>query len=130
MVYNCRDLAAQIQPTILFPASIPMGKCTATAQLDARMTRVLPFLYLGNREDARDYDALKTVGVTHILNVTKDMPNYFEKKQDFEYLRIPVRKLRSCKEMKSVCCQAISLVLSKSLWPQSTLLLSHIVSFV
>jgi len=34
------------------------------------LTKVLPFLYLGNRKDADDRDGMTSIGVTRVLNVT------------------------------------------------------------
>lgn len=34
------------------------------------LTKVLPFLYLGNRKDADDRDSMIAIGVTRVLNVT------------------------------------------------------------
>jgi hypothetical protein len=52
------------------------------------MLRILPFkiaitklndnLYLGSIEDASNYKKLKTLGITHILNVATEIPNFFE----------------------------------------------------
>lgn len=52
------------------------------------MLRILPFkiaitklndnLYLGSIEDASNYKKLKSLGITHILNVAVEIPNFFE----------------------------------------------------
>jgi hypothetical protein len=34
----------------------------------SKMTKILDWLYLGNRIDAMDEKILKSVGITHILN--------------------------------------------------------------
>lgn len=34
------------------------------------LTKVLPFLYLGNSKDADDRDGMTAIGVTRVLNVT------------------------------------------------------------
>lgn len=34
------------------------------------LTKVLPFLYLGNSKDADDRDSMTTIGITRVLNVT------------------------------------------------------------
>lgn len=34
------------------------------------LTKVLPFLYLGNSKDADDRDGMSTIGITRVLNVT------------------------------------------------------------
>ena len=40
-------------------------------------------LYLGSANDASNEVAIKTLGITHILNVTDIIPNYFENDQNF-----------------------------------------------
>lgn len=48
------------------------------------------FLYLGSGEHAQDLKLLKSLGITHILNVTlqKQYQNYFP--EEFKYHRIPI----------------------------------------
>ena len=42
---------------------------------------ILPgFLYLGDRMTAGEADRLNLLGVTHVLNVTQDIPNFYENK--------------------------------------------------
>lgn len=41
-------------------------------------SQILPFLYLGNERDAKDGCFLRSHHITHILNVTSHVPNYFE----------------------------------------------------
>lgn len=42
---------------------------------------ILPgFLYLGDRMTAGESDRLNSLGITHILNVTQDIPNFYENK--------------------------------------------------
>ncbi|CAI2369738.1 unnamed protein product [Moneuplotes crassus] len=49
------------------------------------------FLYLSNCLVAKDADLLKTLGITHILNVTDNVPNYFEESNpDLEYFNIDI----------------------------------------
>ncbi|KAL7059121.1 hypothetical protein AAHC03_013074 [Spirometra sp. Aus1] len=57
--------------------------------LQTEVSRVLPYLYLGNYQDATNLPLLKKLGVTHILNVTQDLPLAFEKTHSFQYLRLP-----------------------------------------
>lgn len=53
--------------------------------------KVMPnYLYLGNVDTAKNRDLLKQHGINYIINVTNDLPNYFENDSDFHYLRIPV----------------------------------------
>ncbi|GMT24912.1 hypothetical protein PFISCL1PPCAC_16209, partial [Pristionchus fissidentatus] len=47
-------------------------------------------LYLGNKEIASNKDFLNQIGITHVVNVTKNLDNFFENDGTFRYLRIPV----------------------------------------
>lgn len=38
--------------------------------LQANISEILPFLYLGNERDAFDFDRLRSLGITDVLNVT------------------------------------------------------------
>ena len=52
------------------------------------MSKITDKLFIGNINDAFAKDKLHQNGITHIINTTVDIPNYFE--DDFEYLRISV----------------------------------------
>ncbi|CAI4232023.1 unnamed protein product [Auanema sp. JU1783] len=52
--------------------------------------QILPHLYLGNAETARNMDLLETYGIHHIINVTSNLPNEMEDDERFNYLRISV----------------------------------------
>lgn len=52
-------------------------------------SEILPWLLLGRREVASNIQILLKLGITHILNVTHDLPNLFT--QHFVYEKIPVR---------------------------------------
>ena len=55
------------------------------------MAQILPGLYIGARNDAKDLEFLVSSGITHILNVTPTrtedpvagVPNFFEKDARF-----------------------------------------------
>ena len=49
------------------------------------------WLYLGGFKYARNEAIIKTLGITHILNVSKTIPNYFEKSKKYKitYGRVP-----------------------------------------
>lgn len=51
-------------------------------------TPIAEYLLLGDREDAQRRDLLISLGVTHVLNTAKQLPNYFE--DDFLYHRVDV----------------------------------------
>ncbi|KAI1714554.1 dual specificity phosphatase, catalytic domain-containing protein [Ditylenchus destructor] len=68
-VDNCRR---HPRPSVLFPV------------------RILPHLYLGNDETAKNLNTLKRSNIRYVINVTPNLPNYFAGEPDFHYLRIPV----------------------------------------
>eukprot|EP00340_Litonotus_pictus_P012436 CAMPEP_0170536796 /NCGR_PEP_ID=MMETSP0209-20121228/102346_1 /TAXON_ID=665100 ORGANISM="Litonotus pictus, Strain P1" /NCGR_SAMPLE_ID=MMETSP0209 /ASSEMBLY_ACC=CAM_ASM_000301 /LENGTH=344 /DNA_ID=CAMNT_0010838199 /DNA_START=405 /DNA_END=1435 /DNA_ORIENTATION=- len=45
-------------------------------------------LYVGDQSHVSNYERLKHMGITHIINVTLHVPNYYD--QDIKYLNIPV----------------------------------------
>jgi len=59
-------------------------------------SRLLKYVFVGSKADAKDRDLLKRLGISHILNCTPSRkldpengcPNYFAKEQDFKYLRV------------------------------------------
>ena len=55
-----------------------------------KYTKILPKLYLGNFQAAKDPDFFKDKKIKAVLNCTKDIPNHFACKKDIEYMRIPV----------------------------------------
>eukprot|EP00943_MAST-04B_sp_MAST-4B-sp1_P007998 g7998.t1 len=40
--------------------------------------QILPYLYLGSKISASNLELLQEVGITHIINCAKEIPNYFE----------------------------------------------------
>lgn len=50
---------------------------------------ILPRLFLGNKVDSSTMDLLRKARISHILNVTPDLPNAFE--DHFKYLRLAVQ---------------------------------------
>ena len=52
---------------------------------------IVPHLYLGNKRDSADLNQLEKLTITHILNVTHDLPNEFEEMQKFKYLKLHVQ---------------------------------------
>ena len=58
-------------------------------QLVECASQILPFLYLGTEWNASNYDSLVSNGITHILNVSSDVDNFFP--DAFRYLNIRVR---------------------------------------
>lgn len=62
---------------------------------NAQLTKIEPFLYLGNEMDAKNMAKLESEGIFHILNVTKNIPFYDQcvsdaSKSKFVFKRISV----------------------------------------
>ena len=55
-----------------------------------KYNRIMPKIYLGNYQAAKDKDFFKENKITAVLNCSKDLPNYFHGNKDIEYMRIPV----------------------------------------
>uniref|UniRef100_A0A183CF03 protein-tyrosine-phosphatase n=1 Tax=Globodera pallida TaxID=36090 RepID=A0A183CF03_GLOPA len=51
---------------------------------------ILPFLFLGNDEMAKNREIIEKNGIHYVVNVTSDLPNYFEDDDQLTYMRIPV----------------------------------------
>jgi protein-tyrosine phosphatase len=58
------------------------------SKLCTKMTPIIDNLILGNACDASFYYHMKNANIGTIINVTKEIPNYFQK--DFEYYKIPL----------------------------------------
>jgi protein-tyrosine phosphatase len=54
------------------------------------MTNVAPYIFLGNKDNAADWDFLKRNEIENVLNVTKTVPNFFESDDRVSYTRIPL----------------------------------------
>jgi protein-tyrosine phosphatase len=48
------------------------------------------YLYLGSRFDSENYEMIRGKGITAIINVTPNEPNYFSDNPEFNYLRCPI----------------------------------------
>ena len=58
------------------------------------VTKILPFLYLGNAEDSQDIKTLQSTGIDFVMNVSEtaaDSPHVITT----HYLKIPVRDTTS-----------------------------------
>nr|CAH7717521.1 unnamed protein product [Callosobruchus chinensis] len=63
--------------------------CPVLTDLDSYpVSKVLPFLYLGNSKDAADLSCLKDLGTTCVLNVTSQSSG-FHKERGITYKQIP-----------------------------------------
>ena len=67
-------------------------------QLIECASQILPFLYLGTEWNASNYDSLVSDGVTHILNMSSDVDNFFP--DAFTYLNIRVKDVEETDLLK------------------------------
>lgn len=51
---------------------------------------IIPHLFLGNEDAAKDKNFFKNNKIKAVLNCTKDIPHYFSSDKNIEYLRIPI----------------------------------------
>nr|XP_032803566.1 dual specificity protein phosphatase 10 [Petromyzon marinus] len=63
---------------------------------NAEMTAVLPFLFLGNEQDAQDLAQLQRLNIGYIINVTSHLPLYHYERGALRYKRLPATD--SCKQ--------------------------------
>lgn len=54
----------------------------------SKPAEIIPFLYLGNERDSSDLGLLRKLGVSKVLNVSRNCVNHFP--EFFEYLNLPV----------------------------------------
>mmetsp|Transcript_6129 Transcript_6129/g.14768 ORF Transcript_6129/g.14768 Transcript_6129/m.14768 type:complete len:360 (+) Transcript_6129:309-1388(+) len=47
------------------------------------------FLYLGSEDDAKQQEHLRRLGITHILNVSSDVKNYFPQQYTYHRINLP-----------------------------------------
>jgi len=58
------------------------------ADSDPSYSLVAPYVYIGDKRTAKDKDLLQSLGITSVVNVTKDIRNYFDM-PPFKYLKCP-----------------------------------------
>ena len=70
---ECREVGggASVASSML-PQSIPSTPDIENAEL----TPILPFLFLGNEQDAQDLDAMQRLNIGYVINVTTHLPLY------------------------------------------------------
>jgi protein-tyrosine phosphatase len=52
------------------------------------MWRILQNLYLGDRRDAHDFDLMKHMGITHILNCALELPCWYPREFTYKHLEL------------------------------------------
>ena len=53
-------------------------------------TKIVDNLYLGNAYNASNFNQLDEFNITSILNITNEIPNYFEEDENFDYIKISI----------------------------------------
>jgi len=85
--YSCMcsqpDPSAGVQ--LLFSPTSPQVNCDIDA---AVASEILSYLFIGNQRDAANKERLVQLGITHIINVTSQLPLNFEG-EGFSYKRLP-----------------------------------------
>lgn len=70
--------------------SLPTPPLTKQIDIDfCQISEIIPGLYLGNSQDAENINVLKENQIQTIINISTSIPNYFEDKNIFDYLRLP-----------------------------------------
>jgi hypothetical protein len=96
---TCRRSILESKVLNLRTKSFAVGRTVESIRKHPRLTKMgLKFstgptiistnIVLGSREDAADIELMKSLGVTHILNVAKQVPNYHETSGQFIYMKI------------------------------------------
>lgn len=83
---ECREVGGGASAaSSMLPQSIP----TTPDIENAELTPILPFLFLGNEQDAQDLDTMQRLNIGYVINVTTHLPLYHYEKGLFNYKRLP-----------------------------------------
>ncbi|KAF3823105.1 hypothetical protein GH733_010541 [Mirounga leonina] len=83
---ECREVGSGASAaSSMLPQSIP----TTPDIENAELTPILPFLFLGNEQDAQDLDTMQRLNIGYVINVTTHLPLYHYEKGLFNYKRLP-----------------------------------------
>lgn len=85
------------------------------ARQQMRASEILPFLFVASAREASDLDYLQGLGITHILNVADDVPNYHT--DHFEYSHLPVRDFGQDQGISRIFEDAKAFVLKATVLP-------------
>lgn len=83
---ECREVGGGASAA---PGLLPQPLPTTPDIENAELTPILPFLFLGNEQDAQDLDALQRLNVGYVINVTTHLPLYHYEKGLLKYKRLP-----------------------------------------
>ncbi|CAH1982880.1 unnamed protein product [Acanthoscelides obtectus] len=79
----------ELEDDLVSPRVPAATSCPVLTDLDSYpVSKVLPYLYLGNSKDAADLSCLKDLGTTCVLNVTSQSSG-FHKERGITYKQIP-----------------------------------------
>jgi len=73
--YGCMCSQPDLDAPLLFSPTSPEVNCDIDT---AVASEILPYLLIGNQRDAANRERLTELGVTHVLNVTAQLPLHFE----------------------------------------------------
>ncbi|KAI1897719.1 hypothetical protein AGOR_G00086170 [Albula goreensis] len=68
---------------------IPHSLPTTPDIENAEITPILPFLFLGNEQDAQDLDQMQRMNIGYVLNVTTHLPLFHYERGLLSYKRLP-----------------------------------------
>jgi len=95
LTVECKSVSPRIQSLSLELGSSPRRRFSME---DSWKGEILPeFLYIGDRLTAGDADRLKAIGITHVVNATLDIPNFFDEAHAqsdgylLQYFRCPIQ---------------------------------------
>jgi protein-tyrosine phosphatase len=71
------------------PMAIKMWNHVTNLYLDP--TEIVPGVYLGNAYNASNYSTVQRLNIKTIVNVSLEIPNFFEETTDISYFQIPVK---------------------------------------
>jgi hypothetical protein len=114
-----------------------MGAESPTPTLLEHMTQVREYLYIGNENDAKNKAALKEANIGYVLNITKDIPNFFQSDSPSDDYSIIYKRIAVSSVLISVFFCLISFVvvpvlsvyrvsLARSTRPWRRLVIQHV----
>jgi protein-tyrosine phosphatase len=53
-------------------------------------TKIVDNIYLGNAYNSSNFHQLDEFNITSVVNITNEIPNYFEEEDNFDYLKISI----------------------------------------
>lgn len=71
------------------------GFLNAFKNLFIEPTKIVDNIYLGNAYNASNFNQLDELNINTIINVTNEIPNYFENIQEYDYFKININDTNS-----------------------------------